>query len=277
MARKHGRRLAAAGLMVASASLATGGAAHAATGDIFTVAGSAATTYSGDGGPATAAGLLQPTHVAAMPDGGFVVADSTDYRVRRVGASGRIKTIAGTGVPGYSGDGGPGELAQLSGPSGLAAMADGSVLIADLSNNRIRRVAPDGTISTFAGNGTAGFAGDGGPATTAQLRFPDAVAVARDGSVLIADRGNERVRRVSPGGTITTVAGDGTAGFTGDGGPAAAAELNGPVGVAVAPDGGVLIADSENQRVRRVSPDGTITTVAGTGTLGYSGDGGPAT
>jgi ribosomal protein S11 len=251
-------------------------AAPAATNNIFTVAGTGTAGFSGDGGPAPAAGINMPSGVAATADGGFLIADTFNHRVRRVSPAGTITTVAGTGAAGFSGDGGPAVAAELDSPDGVAATADGGFLIADTFNNRVRRVSPAGTITTVAGTGTAGFSGDGGPATAAELSAPVAVAATADGGFLIADANNNRVRRASPAGTITTVAGTGTAGFSGDGGPATAAEISDPEGVAATADGGFLIADTANNRVRRVSPAGTITTVAGTGTAGFSGDGGPA-
>jgi len=186
---------------------------------------------------------------------------------------GTISTLAGT-TSGFSGDGGPANAAQLSRPEGIAVQADGSVLIADVLNNRIRRVAPDGRISTFAGVGAAGSAGDGGPAASAELNAPADVAVVGDG-VIVADALNHRIRRISSDGTIRTVAGT-TAGLSGDGGPATGARMNGPRELAPQSDGGLLVADAGNHRIRRIAPDGTITTVAGT-TRGAAGDGGPAT
>jgi hypothetical protein len=252
------------------------GGAAAATNDISTVAGTGIEGFAGDGGPATAAGLFNPISVSATADGGFLVAELGGPRVRKVSANGTITTVAGNGRQGFSGDGGPATEAQLSNPSSVAPTADGGFLIADTSNNRVRRVSPSGTIATVAGTGTSGFSGDGGPATGAKLFNPISVSVTADGGFLIAELDGERVRKVSPSGTITTVAGDGTQGFSGDGGAATAAQLDHPFGVAATADGGFLIADRNNFRVRRVSPAGTITTVAGDGTSGFSGDGGPA-
>ncbi|KAB2921394.1 MAG: hypothetical protein F9K25_20545, partial [Candidatus Contendobacter sp.] len=250
------------------------------SGIITTVAGGGGIGYSGDGGPATQAMLDEPVDVAVGPDGSAWIADRKNHRIRRVGPDGIITTVAGIttdGSGGYSGDGGPATQARLNNPQGVAVGPDGSVWIADGSNARIRRVGPDGIITTVAGTGTAGYSGDGGPATQARLFFPYGVAVGPDGSVWIADWGNERIRRVEPNGIITTVAGTGTAGYSGDGGPATQALLNSPYGVAVGPDGSVWIADLGNERIRRVGPDGIITTVVGTGQFGFSGDGGPAT
>ena len=247
--------------------------ARAATNDISTVAGTGAPGFSGDGGPATAARLASPTYLSAA-GGGYVFADQGNSRVRRVGADGRITTVAGSGTPGFSGDNGPATSAQLDAPNGVATLPDGSVLIADSNNNRVRRVSPAGVITTVAGTGVPGLSGDNGPATSAQLAFPVGLAVQADGGYLIADNDNSRIRRVSPGGTITTVAGT-TRGLGGDNGPATAAQIDDPADVAVTPGGGFLIADLNNHRVRRVSAAGTITTAAGT-VVGFTGDGGPA-
>ena len=259
--------------------LLLGGAssAHAALGDISTLAGNGTSGSSGDGGVATAAQFRSPIGVAVMADGSVLIADTVDHRVRRVAPDGVISTFAGTGAAGFSGDGGLAITAQLNGPSGVAVAADGGVLIADRLNHAVRRVAPDGVISTVAGTGVAGFSGDGGPATAAEFRSPTGVAVAPDGSVLIADTTNRRVRRVAPDGVISTVAGTGANGSGGDGGPATAAPIAAPSGVAVAPDWSVLIADTGNNQVRRVTPDGVISTLVGDGGIGFGGDGGPAT
>jgi YD repeat-containing protein len=193
-----------------------------------------------------------------------------------------ITTVAGNGFGGHSGDGGAATQARFNFPHGVAVGPDGSIYIADASNNRIRRVGPDGIITTVAGNGNGDHSGDGGPATQASLNLPYGVAVGPDGSIYIADANNNRIRRVEPDGNITTVAGKGfcntlvIACFSGDGGPATQASLNFPYGVAVGPDGSIYIADTSNNRIRRVGPDGIITTVAGGGN-GSIGDGGPAT
>jgi hypothetical protein len=247
-----------------------------ATGRLTRVAGDGERGFAGDGGPAVDAELSLVHGVAFMPDGGFVVADTGNHRIRRIWPDGSITTVAGTGVPGYSGDGGPATEAQLEAPRGIASLPDGGLLIPDSGNDRIRRVWPDGRITTVAGSGSPGYGGDGGPATAAQLELPFAVAPLAAGGFLVADTGNDRIRRVSPTGRITTVAGDGAEGFGGDGGPATGASLNGPHAVVPVPDGGFLVADTENNRVRRVYPDGTIRSVAGTGQAGFSGEGGAA-
>ena len=177
---------------------------------------------------------------------------------------------------GFSGDGGPATAARLNmSLGGVALDSAGNLYIADLLNERIRKVSPVGTISTYAGNGGYGFWGDGGPGTAAQLR-PRGMALDPAGNLYIADFGNSRVRKVTPGGTISTYAGTGTPGFAGDGGPATAAQLSFPQGVALDSAGNLYIADSNNNRIRKVTPGGTISTYAGTGLQGFSGDGGPA-
>ena len=272
------RRLAA--LCVIGVALAAGiEAAPAAelAPTIVTVAGSGALGSSGDGGPATAAAINHPRGIAIAPGGGFVFADAFAHTVRRVWPDGHISTVAGTGRAGFSGDGGPATAAQLDLPHGVAFLPDGRLLIADTLNNRIRAVAPDGTITTAAGTGHAGFAGDGGPAAQAEIDAPRGVTAVPDGGYLIPDTENDRIRKVSPDGTITTVAGDGAHGFDGDGGPATAAMLGFPFAVVPTLEGGLLIADTANDRIRRVSASGTITTVAGDGVRGFGGDGGPAT
>jgi sugar lactone lactonase YvrE len=230
-------------------------------GTLTTVAGTGAAGLSGDGGPATAAELDFVHGVAPMPDGGFVLADTLNDRVRRVLPDGTIETLAH----------------GVSAPRGVATFPDGRVLVPDTGGNRVRLVETDGTIRTVAGTGVAGFSGDGGPAVAAELSHPFGVGPLPDGGFLVADTGNARVRRVWPDGRITTVAGDGIDGYAGDGGPAVDAELSAVHNVAAVPGGGFLFADTGNNRVRLVRADGTIVTIAGTGTAGFAGDGGPAT
>jgi uncharacterized protein (TIGR03437 family) len=244
---------------------------------ITTVAGNGTLGYSGDGGPATSAEFDNPQSVAVDSGGNLFIGDIWNNRIRKVTPAGTISTVAGNGTLGYSGDGGPATSAELQYPQSVAVDSGGNLFIADLYNYRIRKVTPAGTISTVAGNGTAGFSGDGGPATSAALSFPKSVAVDGAGNLFVADQFNNRVRKVTPAGTISTVAGNGTAGFSGDGGPAISAELNNPTGVAVDGAGNLFIADYYNNRVRKVTPAGIISSVAGSGTAGFSGDGGPAT
>ena len=231
---------------------------------------------SGDGGPAVEAWLDSPEGVAVDGAGNVYIADSYNHRVRRVDATGTITTIAGTGERGFSGDGGPASQAQLVSPDDVAADRAGNLYIADSGNHRIRRVDATGTITTIAGSGEWGFSGDGGPASQAQLREPGGVAVDGLGNVYIADTYNHRVRRVDATGTITTIAGTGERGFSGDGGPAGQAQLSAPFDVAADGAGNVYFAEYTNHRIRKVDAAGTITTFAGTGEFGLGGDGGPA-
>ena len=339
---------------------------------IATVAGDGSGTpgFSGDGGPADQALLNLPLGLAADSGGDLFIADSSNFRLRKVTPAGIISTVGGPGYS-YGGDGGAAISANLSGPEGVAVDPGAGLFIADTFNNRIRRVTPNGIVSTFAGTGAYSFSGDGGPATAATLRQPNSVAVGVAGTVWIADSVNSSVRRVDQGGTISTVftlpnnllrppykiwepavaadafgdvfsagaytqpdvvgflgdvvkvapngavttvakistegiasdaagnlvisdggatvyrvttdgvaqviAGNGRPGFYGDGGPATAAELLAPSGVAMDAAGNVYIADPGNQRIRKVTAEGIISTVAGTGNAGFSGDGGPAT
>jgi hypothetical protein len=252
-------------------------------GTITTVAGTGTGTagFSGDGGPATTAQLDLPAGVAATADGGFLIADTDNAVVRRVSPAGTITIVAGDGTFGFSGDGGPATAAQLDTPYGVAQTPDGGFLIADTNNGRVRRVSPAGTITTVVGTDTQGSAGDGGPATAAQVVLPVGIAVTPDGGFLFADNGDNRVRRVSPAGTITTVAGTGTAGFSGDGGLATAAQLNEPFGVAPTAEGGFLVADTNNNRVRFVDadlrfPQGPPGPAGPAGPVGPTGPAGPA-
>jgi sugar lactone lactonase YvrE len=197
-------------------------------------------------------------------------------------APGTITTVAGTGQRGFSGDGGPAARARLAFPFSVVVDAAGNLFIADAYNNRVRQVSPSEMISTVAGTGQAGFSGDGGPASKARLSLPALMASDLAGNLFISEQDNQRVRKVSPDGLITTVAGTGKIGFSGDGGPATAAPLNWPRGLAVDAAGNLYIADHYNHRIRKVSPDGIITTVAGSGrdspSEGVStGDGGRAT
>jgi hypothetical protein len=247
------------------------------SGQISTIAGTGIEGYGGDGSAANAALLDTPTGVAVDSTGNVYIADSHNHRIRKV-SGGTITTIAGTGAPGYSGDGGAAAAAQLSLPSAVAVDGSGNVYIADTNNQRIRKITGT-TITTIAGNGEEFYAGDGAAATAAVLDLPTGVAVDATGNVYIADRHNQRVRMVTPAGTISTIAGSGTAsfsgGFSGDGAAATAAMLAKPSGVSVDGAGNIYIADTDNQRIRQVSGN-TVATVAGGGQQGFGGDGGAA-
>jgi uncharacterized protein (TIGR03437 family) len=247
-----------------------------ANGVITTVAGTGVAGYSGDGGAAAGAQVNQPYGVAVDAAGNVYIADTSNHSIRRVAPNGNINTIAGNGSPGYSGDGGAASAAQLNGPTGICADASGNLYIADLSNGRVRKISTAGVITTVAGNGGIGYSGDGGPAVNATLYHPYSVAVDAAGNLYIADSANNRIREVTLDGNIATVAGNGSIGYLGDGGPATSAELSGAAAVAVDMAGNLYIADA-SARIREVSPDGTINTIAGTGIPGYSGDGGMAT
>ena len=290
------------------------------SGNISTVAGTGTQGFSGDGGAATAAQLNSPWDVAVDGSGNLYIADRNNNRIRKVDSSGNISTVAGTGTAGFSGDGAAATAAQLQNPQGVALDGSGNLYITDRGNERIRKVDSSGNISTVAGNGTAGFGGDSGAATAAQLSDPSGgVALDGSGNLYIVDRGNHRIRKVdsdgnistvagreqlsnpygvapdgsgnlyiadtgnhriykvNSAGVISTVAGSGTAGYSGDGGAAVAAQLNFPRGVAPDGSGNLYIADTWNSRIRKVNSAGTITTVAGDGTAGFSGDGAAAT
>jgi hypothetical protein len=252
-----------------------------------TIAGSyEGTGESGDGGPATAATLGQPTALARDKAGDLFLADTEDDVVREITPDGTIHLVAGNGTEGFRGQfGGPATRAELDSPQGVAVNAKGDVFIADTLNNVVREVTPGGSISTVAGNGTAGYRGDNGPAWRAELSSPTGLAVDALGNLYVADSGNNVIRRVSTNGIITTVAGDvaadqasgGLGGFSGDGGPATQARLNSPQGVALDQAGDLFIADTFNNAVREVTPNGTISTIVDTtAAKGSSGNGGPA-
>ncbi len=251
-----------------------------ATGLITTVAGNGTSGYGGDNGPATAAELYQPMGVAVDTAGNLFIADTGNDRIREVNLStGVITTVAGGGNLGL-GDNGPATAAELYDPYGIAVDAAGDLFVADEGNGRVREVnQATGVITTVAGNGTAGYSGDNGLATAAELRAPSGVAVDAAGDLFIADTYNYRIREVDHAtGLITTVAGNGTAGSSGDNGLATAAELRAPSGVAVDAAGDLFIADKDNAWIREVNrATGVVTTIAGNGTAGYSGDNGQAT
>jgi sugar lactone lactonase YvrE len=284
-------------------------------GFIDTVAGNGiGCCIAGDGGPATRAQMYVPTGIAVDPGGTVFVADTFNNRVRKIDPTGVITTYAGTGTPfPISGDGGPASSARLAWPTGLKLDGSGNLYIAEAGNMRVRKVSRDGTITTIAGSGPGGpgYSGDGASATAAELSWPKDIALDAQGNLYIADTANNAIRKVSTDGVISTVAhvnapsgitvdnsgtvytndgarvvklsvqgttipvaGTGVQGYSGDGGAATEATLTAPTGLAFDRSGNLFIGDGAS--VRRVSPDGIITTIAGNGVVGYSGDGGPA-
>jgi sugar lactone lactonase YvrE/Tol biopolymer transport system component len=234
--------------------------------------------------PPSSSASVSPGGLAFDSAGNLYASDCGANRIYRVLDAHTVAVVVGSGPGGFDGgfigDGGPATKSQIQCPFGFTFDAAGDLVLTDHGNSRIRRVSPAGTIETIAGSGHpdsgwGDIGGDGGPATQANLNNPQAVAYGPDGTLYIADRDNNRIRAVSPSGTITTLAG-GSAGFSGDSGPAAEAKLNNPAGIAVAPDGTLYFADSNNNRIRKITPDGVITTIAGTGKDASQGDGGPA-
>lgn len=246
-------------------------------GTISIVAGNGTINYGGDGGPAISAQLFEPLDVALDGTGKAYIVDQANQVIRLVDNAGIITTVAGNGACSFSGDGGPATKASFCYPARAAVDSDGNLYIADSHNNRVRKVNTEGVISTIAGNGASDFSGDGGPALQASLNYPEAVAVDAGGDLYIADYDNYRIRKVTPDGIITTIAGVGVQGFTGDGGPAAQAEISLPEALAVDSAGDLLFADAVNNRIRMITPAGTISTVAGGSSGSYPGDGNPAT
>ncbi len=238
-------------------------------GDVLVVAGTGAQGFGGDGAAASAALLNEPRGVAVRADGTLYIADTGNRRIRSV-SKGVIATVAGKGSGGNSGDGGPASAATFAKPAAIAVEGD-ALLVCDVTNHRVRRIA-DGIIQVFAGDGTQGFGGDGGTASAAQLDSPQGLAMLADGRVLISDAHNNRIRAVGTDGLMRTFAGSGVAGYSGDGGSAIAAKLSHPQALSVLPNGAVLVADADNQRVRLIDAAGVISTVAGSGTQGASAD-----
>ena len=305
----------AAGNLLLS-DFATNSVRKVAGGIITTIAGTGAQDFTGDGGPAVQAALNSPSGLAVDAQGNVYIGDSQNERVRKVTVDGNIHTVAGNGLFRYSGDGGPATSATLYLPYAIARDKSGNLYIVEPEQSRVRKVAPDGIITTFAGTGEQGYNGDNIPATSAKLWFPGGVAVDGVGAVYIADQLNGRIRRVAPDGTIISVAtnldgpqgvvidasgnlfisethgnivrkitpagvstiyaGNGKKDFSGDGGQATEAALNAPAGLGIDLQGNLYIADSLNHRIRKVTPQGIISTFAGNGNEDFSGDGGPA-
>ena len=241
-------------------------------GVITTIAGNGRAGFGGDNGPALKASLNFPAGLCHDRAGNLYIADRNNHRVRRIDTSGIITTVAGTGTPDWGGDGGPAIKAHLNYPSDLVCDGNGNLYISDRSNNRIRKVNSKGIISTIVGLGPPEFGGDFGPAEDAFLKYPFGIDLDKKGNLYIADRGNNRIRKVDSQGIITTVAGDGTHFFSGDYGPATRASLAYPTDVVVDNEGNLYIADRNNNRIRRVDPLGIMTTVMGIGRYEYNGD-----
>jgi hypothetical protein len=246
-------------------------------GIISTFAGTDTAGYTGDGGPATSAKLRFPTGIAVDATGNIYFAESGNNVIRKVNTSGIISTFAGTDTADYSGDGGPATSAKLNQPVGVAIDSIGNIYIADYLNNVVRKVNTSGIISTIAGNNIADYSGDGGLATSAELNLPFDITIDETGNIYFTELNNHIVRKVNTSGIISTIAGTGTAGYSGDGGPATSAQLNQPTGLAIDNIGNLFIAEGSSQDVRKINTLGIISTFAGNGIIGYSGDGGPAT
>ncbi len=263
------------GTVAATTNIAVVGSIPTPT--ISTFAGNGTSGYSGDGGLAPSARLNKPAAVAADGSRNVYIIDNNNNVVRKVDASGVITTFAGSGSGGFSGDGSAATIARFNGISGIATDAAGNVYIADAGNRRIRKVNTAGIISTVAGNGTVGIGGNGGPATNATLSLPSQIAVDAAGNLYIADANGDVVRKVNAAGIISTIAGTGASAYSGDGGPASAAQFGAPWGVAADGAGNVYIADHYFNVIRKINTSGIISTYAGTGSWGFSGDGGAAT
>jgi len=243
---------------------------------ITTVAGDSLQGYCCDGMPAMDAELDNPYSLAVDAANNVYIADRNNNRIRKVNSSGIITTVAGTGVAGYTGDGSLAALAEINYPIGIAIDGLGNFCFTDRYNNSVRKVSSSGIISTVAGNGSMGFGGDGGAATSAELNAPGGIAIDEAGNIYICDGYNNRVRKINTSGIISTIAGTATGGFSGDGGMATDAELNQPYGIALDRYGNIYISEWTN-RIRKINASGVITSIAGNGSMGLSGDGGAAT
>lgn len=243
---------------------------NASTGIVSLIAGNGTVGFSGDNGLAPGAQLNSPFAVAVDGSGNVYISDTNNFRVRKVATSGLISTLAGNGSKGYSGDGGSAVSAQFSQPAGIAVDSNGNVYVADQSANVVRKIASNGSITTYAGGGST--LGDGGPATSANLSGPQGLAVDSAGNLYIDDRQNNGIRKVTASsGLISTVAGNGTFGFSGDNGAATSAQVAFPSDVAVDSSGNIYIADLGNHRIRKVTASsGIMTTIAGNGTQGFT-------
>ncbi len=242
--------------------------------NIKTIAGNGVSGYGGDNGPASAAVLEDLDHIYVdIHQNLFIACDS---RLRKIDHSGIITTIAGTGIVGFSGDGGAATLAQISIPWGITSDAGGNIYFSDEGNNRIRKIDTHGVITTVGGNGLSFFTMDGVPATSTAISSLG-IAIDASGNIIFADVANYRIRKIDASGILSTICGTGTSGFSGDGAPATAATMGQPHDLVIDNKGNIFFGDFDNYRIRKIDTFGIITTIAGTGTNGYSGDGGPAT
>jgi DNA-binding beta-propeller fold protein YncE len=232
-------------------------------GTLRRVAGTGRPGQGNEGVPARESALNQPYDVRVDPAGNLYIADFGNHRVRRVDPDGMIRTVAGTGKPGYSGDGGPATRAQLHGPYGVFPDAKLGLLIADTYNHVIRAVDRRGRIRTLAGTGTRGYGGDGGPALSATFDSPQGLAMTGRGSILVGDEHNHAIRVIEPGGIVRTLGGSGRAGFSPDGTPAEGARLADPENMLPADEGAVLFTEAGSGRVRYVGSDGRLGTLVG--------------
>ncbi len=250
------------------------------SGIISTVAGTGVAGFNGDGLLATNTQLNFPYGMSVNRAGMIVIADRSNHRIRSIQTElgGVVTTIAGTGVAGFSGDGGLAIAAQINHPQGVFWDRFNNVFFCDDDNHRVRRIdGVTGIITTIAGTGTVSFSGDGGPATAATFNHPVGVTVDSADNMYIADYANHRIRKINPSGIISTICGNGSATFSGDGGPATAATVSYPKDIFADSRGNIIFTDAGNQRIRKINAAGIITTIAGNGSIGYSGDGGAAT
>ncbi len=245
-------------------------------GNVSTIAGDGTQGFSGDGGPATAAVTNFPSGIAIDNVGNIYFSEITNSVVRKIATDGTISTVAGmVGDFGFSGDGGQATSAELDSAQDMAIDDNGNIYISDWLNNKIRKVdATTGVITTIAGTGSSGFSGDGAAATAARLKSPSGITLDAAGNIYFSDRGNDRIRKIAPDGIITTIAGKGGFNaFSGDGGQAIDAEFNDPNGLTIDNTGNLYVMDRDNHRIRKITTDGIVNTIVGTGDTGFSGGG----